>query len=71
MKLSEACRGQIEQQQAEFNALAKQTETVAIAVSLRAEAEAQSVWIALASAVPDEAGAATTGLMPWRIMELR
>jgi len=39
-KLS-AVRGQIEQQQAEFNALAKQTETVAIAVSLRAEAEAQ------------------------------
>jgi len=39
-KLSEV-RGQIEQQQAEFNALAKQTETVAIAVSLRAEAQAQ------------------------------
>ena len=39
-KLSDV-RGQIEQQQAEFNALAKQTETVAIAVSLRAEAEAQ------------------------------
>jgi hypothetical protein len=39
-KFSEV-RGQIEQQQAEFDALAKQTETVAIAVSLRAEAEAQ------------------------------
>jgi len=34
-------RGQIEQQQAEFNALSKQTETVAIAISLRTEAEAQ------------------------------
>jgi len=34
-------RGRIEQQQAEFNALAKQTETVAIAVSLRAEAQAR------------------------------
>jgi hypothetical protein len=39
-KLSEV-RGQIEQQQAEFDALSKQIETVAIAVSLRAEAEAQ------------------------------
>lgn len=34
-------RGQIEQQQAEFNALSKQTETVAIAISLRTEAEAR------------------------------
>jgi hypothetical protein len=34
-------RGRIEQQQAEFNALARQTETVGIAVSLRAEAVAQ------------------------------
>ena len=34
-------RGQIEQQQAEFNALSKQIETVAISVSLRTEAEAQ------------------------------
>lgn len=34
-------RGQIEQQQAEFNALSKQVETVAIAISLRTEAEAQ------------------------------
>lgn len=34
-------RGQIEQQQAEFNALSKQIETVAINVSLRAEAEAR------------------------------
>jgi uncharacterized protein DUF4349 len=33
-------RGQIEQQQAEFNALSRQIETVAIAVSLRTESEA-------------------------------
>jgi hypothetical protein len=39
-KLSEV-RGQIEQQQAEFDALSKQIETVAITVSLRAEVEAQ------------------------------
>jgi hypothetical protein len=39
-KLSEV-RGQIEQQQAEFDVLSKQIETVAITVSLRAEAEAQ------------------------------
>jgi hypothetical protein len=39
-RLSEV-RGQIEQQQAEFNALSKQVETVAIAISLRTEAEAQ------------------------------
>jgi hypothetical protein len=39
-KLSEV-RGQIEQQQAEFDTLSKQIETVAITVSLRAEAEAQ------------------------------
>jgi hypothetical protein len=39
-KLSEV-RGQIEQQQAEFDALSKQIETVAITVSLRAEAEAR------------------------------
>jgi hypothetical protein len=39
-KISEV-RGQIEQQQAEFNALSKQTETVAIAISLRTEAETQ------------------------------
>ena len=39
-KLS-AVRGQIEQQQAEFDALSKQIETVAITVGLRAEAEAQ------------------------------
>lgn len=36
-----AIRGQIEQQQAEFDALSKQVETVAIAVELRSEAEAQ------------------------------
>ena len=34
-------RGEIERQQAEFNALSKQIETVAIAVSLRTEAEQQ------------------------------
>jgi hypothetical protein len=39
-KLNEV-RGQIEQQQAEFNALSKQVETVALTVSLRAEADAQ------------------------------
>ena len=39
-KLSEV-RGQIEQQQAEFNALSQQIETVAITVSLRTEAETQ------------------------------
>jgi hypothetical protein len=39
-KLSEV-RGQIEQQQAEFAALAKQVQTVDISVSLRAEADAQ------------------------------
>lgn len=39
-KLSEV-RGQIEQQQAEFDALSKQVETVAISVTLRAEAEAR------------------------------
>ena len=39
-KLSEV-RGQIEQQQAEFNALSKQIETVSISISLRREAEAQ------------------------------
>jgi Domain of unknown function (DUF4349) len=39
-KLGEV-RGQIEQQQAEFEALSKQIETAAITVSLRAEAEAR------------------------------
>jgi len=39
-RLSEV-RGQIEQRQAEFNALSKQAETVSIAISLRTEAEAQ------------------------------
>lgn len=34
-------RGQIEQQQAEFNALSRQVETVAITISLRKEVEAQ------------------------------
>jgi len=37
-RLSEV-RGQIEQQQAEFNALSRQIETVAITISLRTEAE--------------------------------
>lgn len=40
-KLSEV-RGQIEQQQAEFNALSRQIETVALSVSLRTEPEAQT-----------------------------
>jgi hypothetical protein len=35
-------RGQIEQQQAEFNALSRQVETVALTVSLRTEPEAQT-----------------------------
>ena len=39
-KLNEV-RGEIEQQQAEFDALSKQVETVALAISLRAEAEAK------------------------------
>jgi len=39
-KISEV-RGQIEQEQAEFNALSKQIETASIAISLRTEAEAQ------------------------------
>lgn len=39
-RLSEV-RGQIEQQQAEFNALSQQIETVALTISLRTEAEAQ------------------------------
>lgn len=39
-KLDEV-RGEIEQQQAEFDALSKQVETVALTISLRAEAEAQ------------------------------
>jgi len=39
-KLSEV-RGQIEQQQAEFNALSQQIDTVAITISLRTESEAQ------------------------------
>jgi len=39
-KLNEV-RGEIEQQQAEFDALSKQVETVALTISLRAEAEAK------------------------------
>ncbi len=39
-RLSEV-RGQIEQQQAEFNAVSRQIETVALTISLRTEAEAQ------------------------------
>lgn len=39
-KLSDV-RGQIEQQQAEFNVLSRQIETVAISISLRTESEAQ------------------------------
>jgi hypothetical protein len=37
-----AVRGQIEQQQAEFNALSRQVETVALTISLRAEAQEQT-----------------------------
>lgn len=40
-KLSEV-RGQIEQQQAEFDALSKQVETVTIAITLRTEAESRA-----------------------------
>ena len=40
-----AVRGQIEQQQAEFNALSRQIETVAIAVSMRTESETQVLWL--------------------------
>ena len=36
-----AVRGEIEQQQAEFEALSKQVETVALTISLRAEADTQ------------------------------
>jgi len=39
-KLNEV-RGEIEEQQAEFDALSKQVETVALTISLRAEADAQ------------------------------
>ncbi len=39
-RLSEV-RGQIEQQQAEFNAVSRQVDTVALTISLRTEAEAQ------------------------------
>jgi hypothetical protein len=43
-KLSDV-RGQIEQQQAEFNALSRQVETVSIAISLHTESEAQVAWL--------------------------
>jgi hypothetical protein len=43
-QLSEV-RGKIEQQQAEFNALSKQVETVALSVSLRTEVEAPVSWL--------------------------
>lgn len=36
-----AVRGQIEQQQAEFNALSRQIETVALTIAMRTESEAQ------------------------------
>jgi len=48
-------RGEIDQQQAEFDALSKQVETVAITVSLRAEADAQVFGLPLASALPAQA----------------
>ena len=54
-RLSEV-RGQIEQQQPEFNVLSQQIETVSLAVSLRAEAEAQV--FGLASGLRGEASAA-------------
>ena len=38
-------RGQIEQQQAEFNALSRQVETVALTVSLRTEVQAPVSWL--------------------------
>jgi hypothetical protein len=43
-QLSEV-RGQIEQQQAEFNALSKQVETVALTISLRTEVQAPVSWL--------------------------
>jgi hypothetical protein len=38
-------RGQIEQQQAEFNALSRQVETVALSISLRTEVQAPVSWL--------------------------
>ena len=38
-------RGQIEQQQAEFNALSRQVETVALTISLRTEVQAPVSWL--------------------------
>jgi len=38
-------RGQIEQQQAEFNALSKQVETVALTISLKTEVQAPVSWL--------------------------
>jgi len=43
-KLSEV-RGEIEQQQAEFNALSRQVETVALTISLRTEVQAPVSWL--------------------------
>jgi hypothetical protein len=43
-KLSDV-RGQIEQQQAEFNALSRQVETVALTISLRTEAQTPVSWL--------------------------
>ena len=43
-QLSEV-RGQIEQQQAEFNALSRQVETVALTISLRTEVQAPISWL--------------------------
>ena len=40
-----AVRGQIEQQQAEFNALSRQVETVALTISLRTEVQAPVSWL--------------------------
>jgi len=43
-RLSEV-RGQIEQQQAEFNALSRQVETVALTISLRTDVQAPVSWL--------------------------
>ena len=56
-QLSEV-RGQIEQQQAEFNALSRQIETVALTISLRTEAEAQVFGSELAPGLPAKTGIA-------------
>jgi hypothetical protein len=56
-KLSEV-RGQIEQQQAEFNALSQQIDTVALTISLRTESEQQVLGLDWRPGVSAEAGPA-------------